>query len=293
MLVSGLVLLGSLTRESGPVEAQTSGVRLGLPALWRRPRQPGCPWALGCPGEQAPLCPRLYAEDALRSPGTGIRVRWGTANQRDWNRTTLLLVWDPRRAPVGGARPRVGSWLSAAPDTPLGLALAGHSGVPRPQGHSSGPHLEEPGSGRCALPYPCPRQPVAQTASSSLQTTTAPEHQLGGSCKHTPGTRASPPVPGEARRFEHMQGPRPRCSGPRGCTCADGWCTFLPKACGAADGSLVRARVVRCACTRVQAELTRVYMVLTHTCACLPSPGTHTWMWAKRDPGLNKVKQGL
>ena len=187
----------------------------------------------------------------------------------------------------------MGSWLSAAPDAPLGLALAGHPGVPRPQGHGSGPHLEEPGSGRCALPYPCPRQPVAQTASSSLQTTTAPECQLGGSCKHTPGMRASPPVPGAARRFEHMQGPRPGCSGPRGCTCAEGWCAFLPKACGAADGSLVRAGVVRCACTRVQAELTRVCMVLTHTCACMPSPGTHTWMWAKRDPGLNKVKQGL
>lgn len=202
MLVSGLVLLSSFTRESGQVEAQTSGVRLGLPALWRRPRQPGCP------GELAPLCPHLYAEDALHSPGTGIRVRWGMANQRDWNRTSLLLVWDPRRAPVGGARPRVGSWLSAAPDTPLGLAFAGHPGVPRPQGHGSGPHLE-PGSGWCALPYPCPRQPVAQTASSSLQTTTAPERQLGGSRKHTPGTRTSPPVPGAARRFEHMQGPRP------------------------------------------------------------------------------------
>lgn len=55
----------------------------------------------------------------------------------------------------------------------------------------------------------------------------------------------------------------------------------------------MRAGVVRCVCTHVQAELTRVCVALTHTRACLPSPGTHTWMWPKRDPGLNKVKQGL
>lgn len=80
---------------------------------------------------------------------------------------------------------------------------------------------------------------------------------------------------------------------PWGCTCAEGWCALLPKPCCASDGSLVRAGVVRCVCTRVPAELTHVCVALTHTCACPPSPGTHTWMWPKRDPGLNKVKQGV
>lgn len=184
MLVSGLVLLGSLTRESGPVEAQTSGVRLGLPALWRRPQQPGCPQALGCPGEQAPLCPRLYAEDAPRSPGAGLRVWWGAANQRDWNRTTLLLVWDPQRAPA--------TW-----------------GTPHPQGHSPGCHLEEPGRGGVPCPIHVPaspwprrpppafRQPLSPSVSWKLQT--RPRHARFSSGAGAP------------RRFEHMQGPRPRC----------------------------------------------------------------------------------
>ena len=213
----------------------------------------------------------------------------------------------PPEGSCRGCRPRVGPWLSAAPDAPLaGHPGANTRGYQAPMATALVPTLRNQARGGVPCPVPPspgprPHQPMAQTASSgsSLQTTTAPKRRLGGSCKHTPGTRGSPLVPGAPRRFESMQVPGPRCGGGCGTPAHGavpvlrGGARFCLRSAVPLMGSLVRAGMVRCECTRVPAERTHVCVALRHTCACPPSPGTHTWMWSKRDPGLNKVKQGL
>uniref|UniRef100_A0A8B9YH19 Uncharacterized protein n=1 Tax=Bos mutus grunniens TaxID=30521 RepID=A0A8B9YH19_BOSMU len=113
----------------------------------------------------------------------------------------------------------VGPWLSAAPDAPL----AGHPGqtpgVPGPMATALVPTLRNQARVACpALSHLSrPTSPPAHGPDGLLweqpSTTTAPKRRLGGSCKHTPGTRGSPLVPGAPRRFESMQVPGPAVEG--------------------------------------------------------------------------------